>query len=327
MNLSRRGLWHRDRPSRAKWLIPALIAGVLVVPPLWLAWPVLGDPSAGFAQRRGDVATADVTRRWQADNSDYQQLTLRASSGLQVELTVRRPQNVDEPRPLVILLGGYGTGRDAAELVRDPGGMVIASLSYPYHGTTDFAGLDLLWNLDDIQQAVLDTPPAVMLTLEYLARQSYVDTGQIELVGVSFGAFFVSVPGALDDRFSRVWLIQGAADPQAIYKYRLRDRIRFEPLRALVARVLGFVTAADYLKPERWVGKISPRPVMVINSRGDTAYPPASVARLHASLREPYELQWLTGEHITPGREEVLQQLNEQVIRRIVAYDDSKSEN
>ena len=327
MNFSRRGLWHRERSSRAKWLIVALIAGGLVSPPLWLAWPVLGDPSVEFPERRGDIETVDVTRRWQADNSEYRQLTLHASSGLQVEVTVRRPQDIDEPRPLVILLGGYGTGRDAAELVQDPGGVVIASLSYPYHGKTHFAGLDLLWNLDDIQQAILDTPPAVMLTLEYLARQPYVDTRQIELVGVSFGAFFVSVPGALDQRFSRVWLIQGAADPRAIYQYRLRDRIGFEPLRALAARVLGFVTATEYLKPERWVGKISPRPVVVISSRGDAAYPPASVAKLHASLREPYELQWLTGEHITPGREEVLQQLNEQVIKRIAVHNDTEPEN
>ncbi len=289
---------------------------VLLIPPLMLIWPVLGDPTDNFIQRKGSIDRVEVTRRWLTDDSRYQNLTLYSSSGLEVEVMIRRPINIDidTPRPLVVLLGGYETGRRAAQLVADPQGIVIASLSYPYRGDRDIDGIALLWNLDDIQQAILDTSPAVLLTLDYLVQQPYVKTDHMELVGVSFGAFFVSIPGAMDQRFSRVWLVQGAADPEAIYEYQLRDKISFEPWRVLLARMIAFVTGTEYIKPERWVGKISPRPVVVINSRNDISFPPACVAALHAALREPYKVEWLEGEHITPGRKEVLQQLSDRVL-------------
>lgn len=318
MSLSRRGLWHRDRRFGGKALLLIVLLIVVSAPLIWLAWPVMGDPVGDFDKRRGTLEQVEVTRQWESNGSRYQDLTLHSSSGLKVEATIRRPTTVNEPRQAIVLLGGYGTGRRAAELVEQSGDLVIAAISYPYRGPDGLKGMEFLWHFDDIQQAILDTAPALMLMLEHLSAQDYVDTSHIELIGVSFGAFFVSVAGAQDKRFSRVWLVQGAADPRAIYEYRMRNSISFGPLRSLAARILGFFTATEYLKPERWVGRISPRPVVVINSHGDTSFPPASVAKLHASLREPYEIEWLEGEHVTPGRKAVLKQLNEQVVRRIV---------
>lgn len=319
MNFRQRGLWHRDRVRGGKWLLIALLIVVVAVPPVWLIWPVRGDPSERFIERRGEIEQAQVTDQWQTADSRYQHLTLLSTSGLQVELTVRRPLEGEASRPLMLLLGGAGTGREAAELVQDPGDMIVASIAYPYQGPEELEGWRLLWHFDAIQRAILDTTPALLLTQEYLAGQEYVDSEQMELIGVSLGAFFVATAGAMEEGFSRVWLVQGAADPRAIYEYRLRERIAFEPARVLVARVLGLLTAAEHLQPERWVGQISPRPVVVLNSRGDGAYPPASVVALHASLQEPYDLEWLSGEHVTPGRAEVLKQLNQRVVQRIVA--------
>ncbi len=319
MSFAQRGLWHRDRRGGGKWLFIVLLVVVLAASLVWLGWPVRGDPSERFVDRRGEIEQVQVTRQWQTQESRYQHLTLTSSSGLQVKMTIRRPRTGNGARPLMLLLGGAGTGRQAAELVQDTGNMVVAAISYPYQGPEEFSGWQALWHFNQIQQAILDTTPALLLAVEYLARQAYVDPERMELVGVSLGAFFAGTAGALEARFSRVWLVQGAADPRAVYEYRLREQIAFEPARALVARILGLLTASEDLKPERWVGKISPRPVVVISSRGDSAYPAASVVALHASLREPYELEWLSGEHVTPGRPGVLKQLNEQVVQRIVA--------
>ena len=300
----------------------AVVITLLLLPPLWLIWPILSDPSDGFFERKGRLERVEVTREWQTADSRYQNLALHSSSGLAVEAMIRRPLDAAGPRPLVILLGGYGTGRRAAQLVTEPAGVVVASISYPYQGERDIDGLSLLWNLDEIQQAMFDITPAVLLMLDYLAGQPYVDKQRIELVGVSFGAFFVSIPGAMDERFNRVWLVQGAADPEAIYEYMLRDRISFDPLRIVAAKLVYFVTGSGYLKPERWVGRISPRPVVVINSHDDTSYPPASVAKLHAALREPYRIRWLEGEHVTPGRTEIVRKISNQIVSSIAAQQD-----
>ncbi|MFO8024705.1 alpha/beta hydrolase family protein [Thiohalophilus sp.] len=319
MSFAQRGLWHRDRRGRGKWLFVALLIIIVVSPLVWLGWPVRGDPSERFIDRRGEVEQVQITRQWQTDESRYKHLTLTSSSELQVEMTVRRPRTDNGERPLMLLLGGAGTGRQAAELVQDTGDMVVAAISYPYQGPEDLAGWEVLWHFDEIQRAILDTTPALLLALDYLARQSYVDSERMELVGVSLGAFFAGTAGALEERFRRVWLVQGAADPRAVYEYRLRKQITFEPARVLVAGILGVLTASEDLKPERWLGKIAPRPVVVISSRGDNAYPPASVVALHGALREPYELEWLAGEHVTPGRPRILKQLNERVVQRIAA--------
>ena len=292
---------------------------VLLITALVLVWPVLTDPTRDVTERKGTIERIEVTREWQTKDSRYQDLTLYSSTGLEVEVTIRRPAILDSPRPLVILLGGYGTGRRAAELVTEPRGVVLASLTYPYHGERDVSGVSLLWNIDDIQQAMFDISPAVLLTLDHLARQPYVDSGRMELVGVSFGAFFVSIPGAMDERFSRVWLVQGAADPESIYEYYLHEEIDFDPLRSLTAKMIYFITGSGYLKPERWVGKISPRPVVVINSHNDDSFPSASVAKRHAALREPYTVQWLESEHVTPGRSEVVKLISNRIVSAIAA--------
>jgi hypothetical protein len=317
MNLSGRGLWYRDRhPGR--WLAAVLIV-LLLVPPLVFIWPVLTDPTRNFVNNKGAIDRVEVTREWQKGNSHYQNLKLHSTTGLEVEIMIRRPVKLEGQHPLVVLLGGYGTGRRAAELVTDPGEVVLVSLTYPYHGDRDIDGLSLLWNLDEIRQAMFDITPAILLTLDHLAKQPYINTERMELVGVSFGAFFVSIPGAMDERFSRVWLVQGAADPESIYEYYLREHIQFNPLRILTAKLIYFVTGSAYLEPGRWVGKISPRPVVVINSHNDDSFPSASVAKLHAALREPYTVQWLESEHVTPGRTEVVKQISNRIVSAIAA--------
>jgi dienelactone hydrolase len=148
-----------------------------------------------------------------------------------------------------------------------------------------------------------------MLAMDYLAQQPYVDATRVELVGGSLGAFLVSVPGALDPRFHRVWLIHGAGDPRGVFAHLLTPYIGFGPLRELTAQLLAAITASHHLRPEKWVGRIAPRPVIVVNARGDESLPAASVAALHQALPENSEIIWTEGPHVRPGRKTVVEGL------------------
>lgn len=284
-------------------LLPVVIIGIYL-------YPVILDPERGFWQRKGELISNTQTRRWQQGAESYEEITLTSSSGLVVEITVRRPQRISGPLPLMILLGGYGTGRHAAELVSESYPLVMASLSYPYGGDRRMEGVALLCNVPHMQQALLDITPAVLLTLDYLLIRADVDAKQVELVGVSLGAFFAAMPGAIDKRFTRVWFMQGAGDPQTLFDYRLEKDIASPWWRDKVANV-------HHLAPEHWVGRIAPRPVVVVNSRGDVAFPLRSVTALHTALGEPHEIIWLEGEHVRPSRHGVVQQLSELIISRI----------
>lgn len=287
--------------------------------------PVLSDPSAGFLPRKGSLQQITQTRQWTTTTSVLSEVTLTSSSGLQVQLTVNRPRSVRTARPLVILMGGYVTGRRAAELIRNTHGNVIAAISYPYHGAAASSDFDFLRNVSAIRQALLDTPPAVLLCLDYLARQDYVDSRHIELAGVSFGAFLAAIPGALDSRFERVWLIHGGGAPVSVFDHFTENKIKSAPLRWLLTRSFALLIQAEYLKPERWVGRISPRPVMVVHASNDPSFPRQSITSLDQALHQPYKIIWLGQEHVGVHSQQLIQQITDLIASYIAQESAGKS--
>ncbi len=175
----------------------------------------------------------------------------------------------------------------------------------------------MLLHFRQLQHAILDTPPALMLAADYLLSLPEIDSRRLELVGVSLGAFFVAVPGALDTRFRRVWLVHGSGQPEQVLAHGLRHYVRSEGLRKLGGQFLGLLTASHHFRPEDWVGRISPRPVIVISARHDEAFPPETIHALHAALREPSEIIRVGKNHITPGRKDIIAEISDIVLSRI----------
>lgn len=297
-------------------LLVVVFLGVLLV-------PVLSDPTPGFVERRGEVAAARETAEEGIEGGRVKEITLVSDTGLEVELSVRIPHGADSPRPLVLLLAGQRTGRDAVRYAAETRGVVVAALSYPYHRDPGVGTFGLVLDLPDIQQAILDTAPAILLAADWLVDQPYVDPARVELAGGSLGGFFVPVAGALEPRFRRVWLVHGAGDPAGVLDHGLRKHIAVGPLRWLVARLLSAVAYGHHLAPEKWVGKIAPREVIVLSARGDESMPRESVELLHRALAEPSEIIWMEGGHVLPRREEIIEEITDLVFARIVGEDGS----
>jgi hypothetical protein len=157
-----------------------------------------------FIERRGTLVTADVTEA-STDGIVQKLIRLESTTGLRVKMRVVRPQT--EPGatlPVIIVMGGEGTGKDAVDLVGEPKGVAYLALDYPYEGDQE---LDAFWEsltaIPGIQQAFLDSPPAMSLALDWALQQTWVDPDKVELVGASLGVPFTAVAGALDDRFTR----------------------------------------------------------------------------------------------------------------------------
>jgi hypothetical protein len=290
---------------------------VLAVAVVTLPGPVLRDPSTGFATRRGHLQDVEVQAQFRHGSSSIAELRLVADSGLVVELAVRIPDGATAPLPTVLLLGGKGTGRDAARLGGDTDRVVIAALSYPFDGDTGVKGLRAVLQARRIQRAVLDTVPAILLATDYLLERPYVDPSRYELVGVSLGAFLVSPAAVLDERIARVWLVHGSGQPAAVLDHALREDVGVAPVRRLLAAVLDKLVGGEYLAAEHWVGRVAPRPVIVINARDDESLPPASVAALHRALQPPCEIVWTDGPHVQPSRDAVIDGLRALVLERM----------
>jgi len=295
---------------RLELLIALAAFAVTAIPALWVA-DHLCPRSDHFARRRGKLVSADVrpdSRTAGAFRSEAVRIT--ADTGLTVDLRVLRPAAQIQPLPLVVLLGGHETGRDAIEVVGDPGQLVVAALDYPYHGPERVRGWrQALAAVPLIQRGLLDTPPAIFLALDWLERQPWVARQQVEIMGVSLGAPFAATAGALDRRFRRVWIVHGGAGNREWIAHNLRNRVKCDWLRTQAATLVYLLAYGRSFESAHWVPRISPRPLIVIGAQDDERLPRPMVERLYAAAGEPKELLWTEGGHINPDRPEIVRQL------------------
>ncbi len=309
------------KQTTALRLVTAALAAVILLLCIGVAWllaPVMTDPVPGFAARQGELQSFEVTSRQELEDSVLTEIALRSSSGLRVELALRRPHNPLPTRPILVMIAGQEAGRDAVMMFPATHGVAVAALSYLYEGSRKFSRLGLALDLHKVQRAILDTPPAVMLANEYLLQHAELDSDNLELVGVSFGAFLAAAPAALDSRVRRLWLIHGAGDPAGVIERGLEKNIPLAPLRTLVARFLAAAWGSRYLSSEKWVERVAPRPVIVINDRADDDLPAEAVRALHDALGEPSEVIWTEGGHLHPKRPETIIKVIDIMLQRIV---------
>jgi hypothetical protein len=296
--------------------VALLAAAALVLTAGCGAW-LLRDPVPRIVERRGQLVNASRERA--ADDSGHvnELVRLASTSGLEVQMMLRRPQgDTLVRRPVFLILGGYRTGDRAATLIPDTHGNLVVALAYPFEGNLSVKGLAVVPEVPAIRRAILDTPAAVMLALDYLLSRPDVDSTRVELVGASFGTPFAAVAGALDPRVSRVWSLHGAAWPYVQIEHNLRRSIGFGPARKFVAGLANVLAAGPRLDPADWAPRIAPRRFIMINARDDERMPRHAVEALYAAAREPKELIWLDGQHMQSNRREVLASLVEAVMTR-----------
>ena len=306
----------RRRRRRLAW--GAALA--LLLPLALLVWSALRDPLPRILERRSTLAAVREEAAEVLDGHLVQSVRVTAASGLAVDLLVKRPLadtgGTVARRPLVLLLGGHKTGRDAVGLIPETQGAVVAAMSYPYHGPHRVKGLAVLRHVPAIRRAIFDTPPAVLVALDYLLARPDVDAARVEGVGVSLGAPFMVIAGALDPRIARVWSIHGAAGSYGLLETNLRRAIPAAPPRAAVAGLASLLVAGPRMAPERWAPRIAPRPFVMVNATHDVQMPRPLVERLYDAAAEPKSLVWIPGGHVR-SRPEVVRPLIDTVLGRM----------
>ncbi len=300
---------------------------------------ITGDPTRRILLRRSTMESYHESTDECVNGYRNVVARIRAVSGLEFDITLRWPEEGGElgkveggegklengegklengrARPLVLILGGQFSGQRAATLVKDTKGALVAALSYPYHVRPWPKGHQIFLGLHKIHTALLDTPAAVMLALDYIERRGGPKINSVDLVGVSLGVPFVCVAAALDSRFSRVWSIHGAGEPFKLLEHNLRKRFDFLPLRKVMTTIAHIAASGRALAPERWVARISPRPFLMINAINDDRIPPSAVNTLYQSAREPKELHWMEGDHVSVTNEAVIIRLCDMIFRRL----------
>ena len=307
--------------SRFRVFVLATIFVPMVMTVVFFLWitpeglPLFGDPSSYFRKIHGSIID-ERTQVTSHRNEGFidESVHLTSSSGLQVRFNIRRPAH-QKPCPAVMLLVGYRTGRNATSLIDYQDNVVYVALDYPFEGDISVKGLKAVLLLPKIRKALFDTIPATMLVNDYLQTQAYIQKDRMELIGVSLGAPLACVAGAMDHRFSRVWVIEGGGKLFEMFFHLLKKRIPNKTLRYPSALLTTLIVSP--LIPEKWVGRISPRNVIMVNASQDKTIPRICMESLFSSAREPKELIWVETDHVNPRRPEKILPLIQLVQTRI----------
>jgi dienelactone hydrolase len=282
---------------------------------------LLRDPVPHFDERRGRLSAIDEGTTVDSLGTRETHVRVSSTSGLHVELAIRRPSLSAEDsgqvrRPLFLILGGHERGKGAGALIGDTRGAIFASMEYPFEGNHRAKGLAVLAQVPAIRRALYDTPPAAQIALDYLLTRPDVDPSRVELVGASFGAPFATIVAARDRRVTRLWLAHGGGDTHAMIDRGLEKEIGNDVLRAPVSHLANLLASGPRFTPERWVAQVAPRPIVMLNAEDDEKIPRRSVEVLFAAAQAPKELVWLPGNHMQGNRPEVLQRLIDAIITR-----------
>ena len=292
-------------------LLELVAIGALV---LWL----LRDPVPVFDARTGALIRVDTLEV--AEDAGHRESVLRLTNdkGLVVTLAVRRQiESSPSKRAAFLILGGAERGRGAAKLLADTRGTIVAAIDYPYDGDLKAKGLAVLAQVPAIRRAFYATPPAVTLVLDYLSADPEVDRSRMELLGASFGAPFATIAAARDPRVTRLWIAHGGGRPYLMIETGLRRDVPNALLRVPLARLGTLLVSGPRFAPERWVGHVAPRPVVMLNATEDERIPPASVQALWEAAQEPKEQIWIDGPHMLGSRPQILQAIVDSVMVRV----------
>lgn len=292
-------------------LLELVAIGALV---LWL----LRDPVPVFDARTGALIRVDTLEV--AGDTGHRESVLRLTNdkGLVVTLAVRRPiESSSSKRAAFLILGGAERGRGAAKLLADTRGTIVAAIDYPYDGDLKAKGLAVLAQVPAIRRAFYATPPAVTLVLDYLQRDPEVDRSRIELLGASFGAPFATIAAARDPRVTRLWIAHGGGRPYLMIETGLRRDVPNALLRVPLARLGTLLVSGPRFAPEHWVGRVVPRPVVMLNATEDERIPRESVQALWEAAQDPKEQIWIDGPHMLGSRPQILQAIVDSVMVRV----------
>jgi len=132
-----------------------------------------------------------------------------------------------------------------------------------------------------------------MLAVDYLHQRSEVDPDHVVLIGGSLGALFAPAIGACDERLAGVAILFGAGDLGQLVRANVHSPW---PLPSL-AGSLGSLLVSP-VEPLKYVGRISPRPLFMLNGTHDERMPEECSRALHDAAGEPKTIRWMRLDHV-----------------------------
>jgi fermentation-respiration switch protein FrsA (DUF1100 family) len=279
-------------------LLPLLLSAATCDLPLE---PNVDELLVDLRERAGTLVDVQEEPARVLGTTRLQKVYLRSSSGLTVAARIRVPEAAgpDDRRAGAVLVGGVQTGWGATEVLPDSTGQVLIAMQYPepFH---EAASGRWKGNATTFQRAAWDVPAMVMMLAHYLATRPEVDPRRIVLIGVSFGGFFSPAAAAADTTFRNVALMYTGADLRNLAQELASTNVEELPEAFVTLGSDMALLPFARLEPRLYVGRISPRPVLLVNGLDDKRIPRSSALALQRAARSPKDIVWLPTGHLVP---------------------------
>jgi hypothetical protein len=218
-----------------------------------------------------------------------------------IAFTVSLPDPIHEEKlPLVVVLGGIGTGAENIRSAEGAGENAIVGYDWPL--PTEFPkGLKAVEELPALRRKALSVPGQVSTMLDWLVRQPWSDSQRISLLGFSLGA--IAVPAAermaQQGRLPVRWtvLAYGGIGLAALVKGDQRIEPGWE--RPILGE--GMALLLWPLEPARHLPGLHGH-FLILGASSDEVVDRRSSSQLEALAPEPKTIIHTAGEHIGTGR-------------------------
>jgi cephalosporin-C deacetylase-like acetyl esterase len=173
------------------------------------------------------------------------------------------------------------------------------------HGERHQEGQDLLGgSIASLHDGIVETVGDIRRSIDFVVTRPRIDTNRVGYVGLSMGAIVGTITAAVDPRIKAVGLVVGGADWKLIIPSKINDVARQDREGnyggTLLARAQSQLEDVD---PKNYVGRIAPRPVLMLNGRRDNVIPPAASRVLFNAARNPKQQIWSDeGHFLQPNR-------------------------
>lgn len=291
--------------------------GLLVVAAMGLSCsfgPAQKEELFAYTHNRGRLATVTLTLLPSRGRYQVHRVGLTSTTGLRAQGIVMEPVPDTGQLPAVLLEDGRDENSSALEhLPKEFGDVVVLSLDYPRSLPTSISLSDALFHSGALRTTAQHIPQMFSLGASYLASRSDVDPTRIAIAATSFAVPFATIAAAADTRFRNVALIYGAGDLSKVVAANLDTHPAWlrSPLAWLATRPFRS------LSPERFIGAIAPRPVIMVNGIDDPQMPADAARQLYDAARQPKTQIWLETGHLMPTDSALIRALVDTALSRM----------
>jgi dienelactone hydrolase len=232
-------------------------------------------------------------------------ITLAAPGRPPVNIALSLPARLPaEGLPVVVILGGYRTGRKALNHIPDPGPNAVVTYEYPLNKETWDEG-SWLAKIVKGRRAMHAVPDQVLAIVRWARAQPWAEAERTSVLGYSLGALFVPVAyrraQTYGERLGPGIMAFGGAHLRPIIRANLRMKPAFA--RGLAAWLAS--AALRSLEPARHLPHLRGE-FLLINAKDDERIPVTSVEAMQALTPEPKTVVNLSSGHLTPRDQKLM---------------------